>query len=405
MRWFGIRVAVAVLLVAAYFLLEVGARLYVAHGLGIADRDYSRFYRSNPNLALVAWAVKYERHPYLGYLLPAKAGDLALLRRQHDPDDYVIAILGGSVADQFGRYIGQHPQTLEALRPLIPAIGNRRIRLFVFAAGGYKQPQQFILASYLLEDLDLTINIDGFNEIAVTDLYPAYPTDFPANTLIFFRHDDAPRIYPILAGMARFAYRGLNGLPLKIPLLSRSSIYFLIWQGIHPLLYEGIGGLENRYLTAIGARAALGDEQMQVASWQRKIEIWKKYTRLQNELEKRAGVTAYFFLQPNQYLRGSKPLSAEERATSINPEFADRGDAEMKLLRAAAQDMRAHGLAVVDLTGIYRDIEPTVYRDACCHLNELGNQIMAEGILSALRQAAGQERIVKPGGQAPQPPQ
>jgi hypothetical protein len=96
-------VAVAVLLVAAYFLLEVGARLYVAHGLGIADRDYSRFYRSNPNLALVAWAVKYERHPYLGYLLPAKAGDLALLRRQHDPDDYVIAILGGSVADQFGR--------------------------------------------------------------------------------------------------------------------------------------------------------------------------------------------------------------------------------------------------------------------------------------------------------------
>ncbi len=230
-----------------------------------------------------------------------------MLRGQRDPADYVIAILGGSVAEHFGHYINQHPQTIEKLRPLIPAIGNRPIRLFTFATGGYKQPQQFILASYLFEYFNMTINIDGYNEMNVGDLYPAYPTDFPAKTLTFYGHDDAPRINPILAGMARFAARGLNGLPLKVPLLSTSSIYFLIWRGFNPLLYRALHGLEDRSLAAIGAMATLGDKQMQAASSAAQGRDLEAYTRLQDEIAKRAGVSDYFFLQPMiEYLRGSR---------------------------------------------------------------------------------------------------
>ena len=37
-----------------------------------------------------------------------------------------------------------------------------------------------------------------------------------------------------------------------------------------------------------------------------------------------------------------------------------------------------------DLTGIYRDVEATVYKDDCCHVNALGNQLMAAGIREAI---------------------
>ena len=348
MRWFGVRLAFAVLLLAAYFLLEVGARLYVAYGLGIADRDYSRFYRSNP-FKIVAWGNDFESHPYLGYISPAMARSFAVLRGQRDPADYVIAILGGSVAEHFGHYINQHPQTIEKLRPLIPAIGNRPIRLFTFATGGYKQPQQFILASYLLEYFNMTINIDGYNEMNVGDLYPAYPTDFPAKTLTFYGHDDAPRINPILAGMARFAARGLNGLPLKVPLLSTSSIYFLIWRGFNPLLYRALHGLEDRSWRRSAPWQRWGTSRCKPQAGGARSRSGR-YARLQDEIAKRAGVSDYFFLQPNECLRAPGHSLRRRTVSAINPQFADRGDAEMKLLQAAAQGRAAHGLAVVDLT-------------------------------------------------------
>ena len=163
-----------------------------------------------------------------------------------------------------------------------------------------------------------------------------------------------------------------------------------MWRGVQPLLYQGIRELEERYLAAIGAGEAAGLDQ--AASWRRKIEIWKKYTRLQKQVTRSAGVLSFFFLQPNQYLKGAKPLSQEEWSIAINPERIEAGNTEMKLLQAAAQDMRTEGLPVYDLTGIFRDNTATVYEDACCHLNELGNQIMAEEILGIIQRDATIQR-------------
>ncbi len=300
----------------------------------------------------------------------------------------MIAILGGSVAEYFGNYVKDRPEYFEQLRSAIPAIGARRIRTVNLALGGYKQPQQFFLASYVLEDVDMMINIDGFNEMAVEDLYPTYPTDFPAATLRLFNRDDSVNINRLMGRSLLFVYRAMHSLPIKLPVLARSNLYFLLWQGVHPQLNSGIEALEQRYLRTIGVAAAVGQPPTAMASWQRKIKIWKKYTRLQHQVAQAAGVPAYFFLQPNQYLKGSKPLSAQERAIVINPEIAEPRDAQMTLLREAALQMRAERLPVFDLTQIYRTTEARVYRDACCHLLDLGNQIMGEQIIATIEQDA-----------------
>jgi lysophospholipase L1-like esterase len=57
----------------------------------------------------------------------------------------------------------------------------------------------------------------------------------------------------------------------------------------------------------------------------------------------------------------------------------------MLLLKAAVQDLRHQGVPIFDLTGIFSSTKETVYKDDCCHLNDLGNQIMADAVVSKIK--------------------
>ena len=43
--------------------------------------------------------------------------------------------------------------------------------------------------------------------------------------------------------------------------------------------------------------------------------------------------------------------------------------------------LRAEGLPVFDLTNIFKGEKKTVYRDICCHMNDLGHKYMEDKIL------------------------
>jgi lysophospholipase L1-like esterase len=153
-------------------------------------------------------------------------------------------------------------------------------------------------------------------------------------------------------------------------------------------LYRGIEGLEGRYPAAIGVSVPQGQDERRAESKSLQVEIWKKHIGLQRQVERTRGVPAYFFLQPNQYLQDSKPLSVEERATAINSDVADINHAQISILRRAVQDLATKGVPVFGLTGIFQETPATVCVDACCHMNELGNQIMAQHIVSVLAEQA-----------------
>jgi hypothetical protein len=48
-------VVVVTLLGMLFGVMELAARLYVVHGLKMAGRDFTRFYRFDPALRLLAW--------------------------------------------------------------------------------------------------------------------------------------------------------------------------------------------------------------------------------------------------------------------------------------------------------------------------------------------------------------
>ena len=284
MRRLTVRAAFAAIPVGLCLSLELAAKLFTVYGLGIDQINYKRFYLDNPDYDVVMWSKKYEAHPYVGHIRPEKLRQLEQFRDDRDSSDYVIAILGGSVADDFADYVNDNPDYFEKLRPLIPTAGDRRIQILNLASGGYKQPQQFFMASYKLRQADMTINIEGFNEMAITDLYPVYPTDFPATTLRLFSREEGLNMFKLLAESLTLAYGILHQVSVELPFVSRSSLYFLIWKAMHPQLYRGINQLEQRYLESIGADLVLEQEQMQEDSWRRKIDIWRKYTRLQHQV-------------------------------------------------------------------------------------------------------------------------
>jgi hypothetical protein len=206
--------------------------------------------------------------------------------------------------------------------------------------------------------------------------------------LRFYARGGFFRLYPFLICSAKFAYKAINALPRRVPILAASNSYFLTWQDARRILYRGIEGLEGRYPAAIGVSVPQGQDERRAESKSLQVEIWKKHIGLQRQVERTRGVPAYFFLQPNQYLQNSKPLSVEERATAINSDVADINHAQISILRRAVQDLATKGVPVFDLTGIFQETPATVYVDACCHMNELGNQIMAQHIVSVLAEQA-----------------
>ncbi len=91
------------------------------------------------------------------------------------------------------------------------------------------------------------------------------------------------------------------------------------------------------------------------------------------------GVQYFHFLQPNQYLPGSKQLSEEELRTAFlgGHAYGRWVPLGYPLLREEGSALVAAGVKFHDLTDVFADVTETIYVDDCCHVNERGNELMA----------------------------
>ncbi len=360
--------------------------------LGIKDGDYAHYYREDPKLNLITWTEGYTPHPYFGYESSTTRESEQILSEVGD-DDFVIGILGGSVAGGFGKYAIGNPSHFESLREAIPTFGRKNLRIVNLAIGGFKQPQQFFVAAYFMDKLDLVINIDGLNDATPSHLLPIYPLEFPQLSAQFYGRASQGGVYPSIGRTARWVYKNITRAPLswKLPGLSRSSLYFICWYNLRNLLYRVVKASESAYYAnEFGSHQSEALRKTSPKEFiQKRIAIWKKYTTLEDDLvRKRTGKPVLFFLQPNQYLKNSKPFSEHEKQVAVDPSRIESTHEMMILLKAAAQDLRRSEVPIFDLTGIFSDTVETVYKDDCCHLNDLGNQIMADAVVSNIKRQA-----------------
>ena len=374
------------LVLISLLVVELGAKGILYYILGVEESNYVDYYQDDPKLRMITWTEGYSPHPYFGYESSTTRSSEKILS-EASSDDFVIGILGGSVAGSFAEYLIRNPSHFEALRKVISTFGNRNLRIVNLANGGYKQPQQFFVATYFMDRLDLVINVDGFNDATPAHLLPIYPLEFPTLSAQFYGRANPGGIYPTIGRSARWIYKNMNNAPMswKFPGLSRSSVYFISWYYLHDLLYRVVKESESAYYEKEFVSHQSEDLRKTPPReiMNELISIWKKYTMLEDDLvRKRTGKPVVFFLQPNQYLKGSKPLSEQEKRIAIDPLRVEGTHDMMVMLKAAAKTLGDSRVPIFDLTGIFSNITETVYKDDCCHLNNLGNQIMADVVVS-----------------------
>ena len=359
-----------------------------------------------PNVSAATASPFLIRHPFYGYVrsapyhIPPETEP-----RQRRQDTVVIGLLGGSVA------YGVQPYLERALRRRFA--GNRQTQqpaLLNWAAGGVRQPQQAMLvANNLLlgGQVGLIINLDGVNEIGggadqrERGLFPFFPPLWKSQVGL-----TAEEI--LLAG--------------HIGILRREQARLAAIRETSPLRRSAFFGLMNRYRREsnaaqiiqrnhqlAAAQSAYSMEKHGPRSWlEREDEtlaaaarLWYRSSLTLARLAAVGGAEYYHFLQPNQYASNSKPLSQEEQDLAYEPE-GRIGNLMAKgypLLSGFGRDLPGQGVNYFDLTGIFAGHPETLYLDACCHLNDRGNELLATAIMRRLEPA-----LLRRGGSSPPEP-
>lgn len=343
-----------------------------------------------------------ERYPItpMGFIDPL--GDLPLPKRAHD--QIVIGFFGGSFA------MGTTDLARPGLAKCLEFTG-RNIIIRNYSAGGYKQPQQLHIFADLLAsgaEFDVVINIDGFNEVALpiaenipAGVHPLFPRRWHDRVAQFISPARTRKVGAIelLEGSRRRWAALFHGSKL-----TRSPALALVWQIRDRHLDKQVFELRESLRLADEAELQIEFQQSgpefpsgEEAVYALITRMWKGASLQMAKLAAGNDIHYLHFLQPNQYVEGSKPMSSKEREAAIMIEHAYR-PAVVKgypLLIEAGHDLERSGIDYYDLTQIYSNEEEPLYVDSCCHVNARGYEIVVEELCRTVIAALHEEESVR----------
>ena len=333
-------------------------------------------------------------HPYYGYTSPLPTADLNTMPPPQIRDDrVVIGVLGGSVAysviPQFRRAVEQYfADNALAKEPVIHNLSE----------WGMRQPQQKNVLSHLLAmggSFDILVNLDGFNELKESHrnfqagVFPFFPELW--GKLNHWTVAEVALVGQIRLLRAEVTARRQAGQssPLRSSaaygLLNRYRIQRLE-NRIFQLNYELTTAESGYSLEGHGPAVNFGNT---AEVHQEAVRVWYRSSAILAFLAKLTAADYYHFIQPNQYLPDTKPLSARELAFRIRPELPGNTSYAQAypLLAEFGAKLQQQGINYFDLTRIFSDHPETLYRDDCCHLNARGNELLAAAMVQRMEPA------------------
>jgi hypothetical protein len=119
--------------------------------------------------------------------------------------------------------------------------------------------------------------------------------------------------------------------------------------------------------------------------------LWEEASFQMNAVAKAKGTRYFHFLQPNQYLDGSKPMGDAERRVAIKEDhpYAVSVRKGYPVLKELGQDLVRRGVTFVDLTAVFANARDVLYRDNCCHVNTAGQRIVVDAMVKTIRAQVG----------------
>jgi len=381
----------------------------------------------------------YQFHPYVGYVGrpgarpwgPSKPpfntyGMLTVANHPYpykkQPQDFAIAVLGGSVADTFSN-LGQEALS-QWLREEWPTF-DKHVVLINLATGGFKQPQQLFHLEYALLsgfEFDLVLNVDGFNELALASenirqgINPIFPSGhhmglmsrmsetIPGSQLVW----ELSQYYTLLKNERRllsflskspFRYSVfLNLVGDRWTTRSQNQLKNLEYQmagrpqqataTMEP--HNGVADSKQKTASQQGLTPAfLGPRLENVTAENGYVvaaNVWRQSSRMLHAVCQTYGIPYIHVLQPNQYVEGSKRLTDKEKTVMINPKnpWGIHVKEGYKYLVALGDRLKQDGIAFHDFTMIFKDYTEDLYIDDCCHFGQAGVEIMAKQVAHIL---------------------
>lgn len=368
-------------------------------------------------------------HPYLGFVMDPRVqlarngsvtqpySDFGFVGEPpattRNPNEVVVAISGGSVAAGF--YYQGARQLAERLQQ-DPRFKDKTFRFECFALAGYKQPQQLFALNYFLVRgavFDLWINLDGFNELVLplSENYPAgIAIEYPRQWQVFARRGLSSNEVELRLAI-REAQRRKAQLRawFRVPVLARSAFWLVLWDSLDARQSDRIARSLQQLQTETAPQTLAPEAAGPVhadyprnedETLQRALQTWERSSTQMAALCEANGIAYAHFVQPNQYFPDTKPLNDEEMATAYaEGGYRDAAEKGYPALAAAAAELAADGYPVYDLSKAFALETRTVYRDTCCHLNRLGNDLLADRMAQAILAQLDPEAP----GSAPQP--
>ena len=317
------------------------------------------------------------------------------------PRQLLVGIFGGSVAAWFCQ-VGS--DRLVSRLTAVPAFRDRDVVPLCFAHEGYKQPQQLLILSYFLsigQELDVAVNIDGFNEVALSRLNDARGSDIsmpsvmhmdPLTALLDRSSMSAEKVES-LARIQTYRRR-VNAAASRTNGASSAALYFL-YSRLHTVLDRQYQA-EVRAFDALPASSATSlirvtpkvHPREGQALWDDIAGGWVRSSLLMHEMLAARGARYVHVLQPNQYFT-TRAFAPGEAAVALAADSPFKPGAEQGypvLERAAASGALASaGVTFVDGVHLFDAERMPVYIDNCCHYTRRGYELLADAIGTALR--------------------
>jgi hypothetical protein len=360
-------------------------------------------------------------HPFFGYVLKQgafpneklklkvnKEGFYSLYEYpfiKTNKNQFIVGIFGGSVANNFAvdEYVNQR---LSKKLQSYPEFADREIVVLNFGNGGYKQPQQLLILNYFLalgQELDLVINIDGFNEVALSNLNNKAQLDIGMPSV--------QHIQPLTSlannnlspeAMSSIVQINENKKQLKVGIDKLQTCQLALCHAVTSLQVKQ---LVNNYQQAIVKYEAQvkqsnsdtansgivyipkADSVLQDAPAFDKIaSLWYESSIAMNQILSSKKIKYFHFIQPNQYYPTKRVFTAKEKEIAISKDspYIEGVTKGYPVLLSKVDDLQKAGVNVFSAVNILDNTKETVYKDACCHYNAAGGDIFTEYISSSI---------------------
>jgi hypothetical protein len=135
------------------------------------------------------------------------------------------------------------------------------------------------------------------------------------------------------------------------------------------------------------------------------VDIWKKASIQTHAICLANNIKYLHVLQPNQYVKGSKVLSQNEKKVAyIESSWSNIATNAYQLLIEEGHTLNqevngGEPLLFRDMTMVFKDIKEDLYFDDCCHFNARGNEILSKSIAQVIMAKKLYPKAFDPDGQ------